>query len=55
MTPPEKMRLRAKLLGVLLVGCETNGEFFKRLLVAQEVVTECLTDFRNDFDEVNEE
>lgn len=55
MTVPEKMRLRTKLMGVLLVGCENDGEFFKRLLVALEVVAECLTDFRNDFDEVDEE
>jgi len=51
MTELEKMKLRTKLRSILLVGCETNSEFFKRLLVAQQVITECLTDFRDDFDE----
>lgn len=55
MTVPEKQKLRTRLVGILLNGCENDGEFFKRLLVAQQVVTECLLDFRNDFDEVNEE
>ena len=55
MTLPEKMKLRTKLLSVLLVGCENDSEFFKRLLVAQQVVTECLADFHDDFDEEDEE
>lgn len=55
MTVPEIQKLRTRLLGVLLEECENDGEFFKRLLVAQQVVTECLVDFRNDFDEVDEE
>ena len=55
MTVPEKMKLRSKLLSVLLVGCESDSEFFKRLLVAQQVITECLADFYDDFDEVDEE
>ena len=55
MTLPEKMKLRTKLLGILLEGCKSDSEFFKRLLVAQQVVTECLADFHDDFDEGDEE
>ena len=55
MTVPEKMKLRTKLIGVLLAGCENDSEYFKRLLVAQQVVTECLADFTDDFEGVDEE
>lgn len=55
MTVPEKMKLRTRLLGILLEGCESDSEFFKRILVAQQVVTECLADFHDGFDEVDEE
>lgn len=55
MTVPEKMKLRTRLIGILLEGCENDNEFFKRLLVAQQVVTECLADFHDGFDEEDKE
>lgn len=45
MTVPEKMKLRTDLLTLLLKGCLKDDEYFKRLIVAQQVVTECLSDF----------
>lgn len=55
MNVPEKLKLRTRLLGILLEECKDDSEFFKRLLVAQQVITECMTDFRNDFDKGDEE
>ena len=55
MTVPEKMRLRHDLITLLLAGCSDDTEYFKRLLVAQQAVTECLADFTDDFEGVDEE
>ena len=37
-----------KSLCDLLTNCKTDQQFFKRLLWAQELITECLQDFADD-------
>ena len=39
----------------LLTNCKTDRQYFKRLLWAQELITECLQDFQDDFSDTDDE
>ena len=39
----------------LLTNCKTDRQYYKRLLWAQELVTECLQDFQDDFSDMDDE
>ena len=43
-----------KALVDLLTNCKTDKQYYKRLLWAQELITECLQDFQDDFNDTDD-